>query len=318
MKFGEGVAARGFKKKTIEEVISNKINHWVKLLLPKEENESDEIMKLRNDIIGSYILTGGAITSMLQGYEPNDFDVYFSNTQIAEKVAKLYIEKFSATDKISKIETRVIGTEQVQIYIESAGILSEGTDLNTYQYFESMTPSQMQKYFKEHIDKEKNTEKKYKIAYMSSNAITLTDDIQIVLRFVGPPEEIHKNYDFIHCTNYYTEATGLVVNNDALLSTLSKELKYVGSKYPVCSMFRLKKFINRGWTITAGEMLKIAYDISKLNLNDMNVLQEQLVGVDAEYFLQLIEALKEKEDISRTYLFETINRVFDSHKDNME
>lgn len=318
MKYGEGVPVRGFKKKTIEEVISNKINHWVKLLLPKEENESDEKMKLRNDIIGSYIVTGGAITSLLQGYEPNDFDVYFSNTQVAEKVAKLYIEKFSSTDKVSKIETRVIGNEQVQIYIKSAGVVSEGTDLKSYEYFESMTPSQMQKYFKEQIDKEKNTEKKYKIAYMSSNAITLTDDIQIVLRFVGAPQDIHKNYDFIHCTNYYTEATGLVVNDAALLSILSKELKYVGSKYPVCSMFRLKKFINRGWTITAGEMLKIAYDISKLDLNNVEVLQEQLVGVDAAYFLQLIENLKEKKDISRTYLFETINRVFDNNTSEME
>jgi hypothetical protein len=146
---------------------------------------------------------------------------------------------------------------------------------------------------------------------MTTNAITLTDQIQIVLRFVGPANEIHKNYDFVHTTNYFTESEGAILNQPALESILARELKYVGSLYPICSVFRIKKFIQRGWTITAGEMLKIAWDISKLNLNDREVLQDQLTGVDAAYFNQLISMLKEGEEIDRTYLFELVNRVFD-------
>ena len=97
-------------------------------------------------------------------------------------------------------------------------------------------------------------------------------------------------------------------------ATLTKELKYVGSRYPICSLFRLKKFIRRGWTITAGETLKIAWDINKLNLMDREILYDQLCGVDAAYFHEIIAALKGVGDIERTYLFELINRVFDGEE----
>lgn len=59
-------------------------------------------------------------------------------------------------------------------------------------------------------------------------------------------------------------------------------------------------------------MLKIGWDISKLNLNDIDVLKDQLVGVDAAYFHQMLSILENNKDIDRTYLFEIINRVFDS------
>ena len=82
-------------------------------------------------------------------------------------------------------------------------------------------------------------------------------------------------------------------------------------------MFRLRKFIRRGWTITAGEMFKIAYDISKLNLDDVEILEDQLTGVDAAYFHEVISILKNNKDrdINRAYLFELIARIFDEDMD---
>jgi hypothetical protein len=153
---------------------------------------------------------------------------------------------------------------------------------------------------------------KFSVVCMTTNAITLSDKIQIILRFTGDVNEIHKNYDFVHCTNCYRDGK-LTIRQDALLSIITKELRYIGSLYPVCSMFRLKKFIKRGWTITAGEMFKIAYDISKLNLDDINILEDQLTGVDAAYFNEVINILRKESnrDINRTYLFELISRVFD-------
>ena len=107
----------------------------------------------------------------------------------------------------------------------------------------------------------------------------------------------------------------MLFRSAAMESTLSKELKYIGSLYPICSMFRLKKFIKRGWTITAGEMLKIAWDINKLDLSKIDILQDQLVGVDAAYFNQIINILKSEsnQSIDRTYIFELVNRVFDEY-----
>lgn len=154
---------------------------------------------------------------------------------------------------------------------------------------------------------------KYRPVFISTNAITLSNQIQIVLRFYGEPEEIHENYDFIHCTNYWTaEHSELFLNQPALESLLARELRYSGSLYPLASMIRMRKFIKRNWSINAGQILKMALQISDLDLRDVEVLEEQLTGVDVAYFLQLIEILKgvDKTKLDYAYIVEIIDRMF--------
>lgn len=157
---------------------------------------------------------------------------------------------------------------------------------------------------------------KYYPAFFSPNAISLTDNIQIVIRFHGTPEEIHKTFDFIHPTNYFTFKTGVVANLEAMLSIQCKQLRYQGSFYPVTSIIRARKFIKRGWNIGAGELLKIMFQISHLDLSDPDVLEEQLIGVDVAYFEALIGALREMlirhpgTKIEPAYFNAIVDRVF--------
>jgi uncharacterized protein YfcZ (UPF0381/DUF406 family) len=301
---------RGFKPKTIEQTIRKKMSAWIKTI----EDES-----LRKEVVEGYIVTGGAITSMLLGDLPNDYDVYFRTPELAAKVATYYVGKLPKSENEKAPHPQVILKDgRVTIMVKSAGITGVGNaEQEEYDYFEFYPDtSKAQQYLDAFKSKGKG---EYAPVVVTTNAISLTDDVQLVLRFTGDPAEIHKNYDFVHTTNWYTYKDGLNVNQSALLSILSRELKYVGSLYPICSMFRLKKFIKRGWTITAGEMLKIAYDISKLDLHNVQVLQEQLTGVDAAYFNQLISLIKkEGKEIDRTYLVELINRVFDEDDDAEE
>lgn len=156
---------------------------------------------------------------------------------------------------------------------------------------------------------------KYRVLFITSNAITLSDQMQIVLRFQGPPEEIHRNYDYVHCTSHWTSwDKKLTLRPEALECILTKELRYIGSRYPVCSLIRLRKFITRGWTVNAGQIVKIAYQISKLDLDDPTVLEDQLVGVDSAYFAQVIQELRAKDGpnarIDGTYLMTLIDKIF--------
>lgn len=242
---------RGFKRKTIEEIIRKKMNHWISHLKIQNEyglEDKEKTLELQLKVKDSYIVTGGAITSLLLGEMPNDFDVYFNNVDVAGDVVYYYLKHVlnKKTDQISKIELRKT-EDRVEIYIKSAGAIGETTDTNQYDYFEMRSLADLQKYFEDSFDNKesKDKRKKYRMLMATSNAITLSDDIQLIFRFVGNPETIHKNYDFVHCTNYFTNEGGLVLNEAALVSILSRELKYVGSLYPLCSMFRLKKFIKR-------------------------------------------------------------------------
>lgn len=158
---------------------------------------------------------------------------------------------------------------------------------------------------------------KYQVAFLSQNAISLTDDLQIVLRFSGNSEQIHKTFDFIHATNYFTFKEGLVTNIDALESILTKTLRYQGSLYPLTSIIRMKKFLNRGWSINAGEILKIMFQISELDLKNVEVLEEQLIGVDVAYFSTLIEIIRgvSPESMNSSYLNSLIDKVFGDEED---
>ena len=106
------------------------------------------------------------------------------------------------------------------------------------------------------------------------------------------------------------------IKAEALESIITKQLKYQGSKYPLCSFVRMRKFIKRGWHINAGEILKIAFNLQEFDLTDVEVLEDQLTGVDTAYFLQLISKIKlelEKNkdfQLDRAYLTDLIERIF--------
>lgn len=307
-------------RRVIRAVLHKKINEWI---------GSIEDTKLQDMVRADTIVTGGAIVSLLMGEQVHDFDIYFTKFDTVKAVADYYVGKFNALhadhQAIVKVEN-----ERVRIRIKSAGIAGEKTPESQYQYFEVCPLEEGENYVQEVFKNvlvegdgldgdliEDKDKKRYRPVFLSDNAITLSNKIQIVVRFWGEPEEIHKNYDFVHCTSYWLSKDGtLWLNPDAMESILAKELRYVGSLYPVCSFIRTRKFIKAGWHINAGHMLKICLQLSELNLTDVEVLEDQLTGVDTAYFLQVIDYLRERQitdgdfKVSVPYLISIIDKIF--------
>jgi len=303
------------KAKTIKQTISKKISDWI------ESIEDEELKKL---LYKNVIVTGGCITSMFLKEKVNDFDVYFRTKEAAFKAAHYYITMFKKNPptKLSGGQVQSIGVyeenDRIKIMVKSAGIASED-GANDYEYFETLQESQ-DNTTQEYVDKVTGLEKvdddgklKYRPVFLSSNAITLSNKIQLIIRFYGEPSEIHENYDFVHCTNYWESWSGnLITTVEALECILARELKYVGSLYPLCSIIRTRKFINRGWTINAGQYLKMIMQLNELDLCDIKVLEDQLVGVDVAYFSEIIEKCKEKnpDKVESAYLIKILDKLF--------
>lgn len=290
----------GFKSKTIKNIIKTKIDQWIQTI---------EDTSLREQVSKNTIVTGGSITSMLLGEDVNDYDIYFRNYDTALKIANYYVLKFK---NIKHKDLDVLDSDgRIKIVVKSSGILDE-PDINILT-----NPEQIEDTYQE-IEENVLTVNgehgnKFKPIFLTTNAITLSDKVQIIIRFYGEPDSIHENYDFVHCTNYWTSWDNkLVLRPEALENILSKELKYIGSKYPICSIVRLRKFIQRGWRINAGQILKIAMQISKLDLENLEVLEDQLTGVDTAYFIEIINKLKDKnpDKVDTAYLVEIIDRIF--------
>jgi len=323
------------KTKTIEKAIKNKIAAWA-------NSVSDPVVA--DTIKNKTMVSGGAIASMLLKEQVNDFDIYFSTPEASLTVGYYYVQEMIKSQNMH-INPRLLfifadGSEETysicpddtdeqcklfnssnpptgfiryEVYIKSAGFVADGIDDNKYEFFESTAPEKADDYINQE-DVSDDGKPAYRPIFISSNAITLSNRIQLILRFTGTPEEVHKNFDFVHATNYWSEKTGLVLNLDALASILAKDLQYVGSLFPLASIFRTRKFIQRGWSCHVGNYLKMAVQLNDLELKNLSVLKEQLTGMDAAYLSQVIKAIENGKsengaEITTTYLMTLIERL---------
>lgn len=195
----------------------------------------------------------------------------------------------------------------VSIYIVSSGVVAEddGVPKNA-----TSVDSEPEKQESEPQEKEL-----FRPVFMTDNAISLSGDVQVILRFNGNAKQITENFDYAHCLcTFYPFKKELILPEQALVSLLTKELKYVGSRYPICSLFRMRKFQQRGYHINAGQILKMVFQIKELDLDDPAVLRDQLLGVDSLYMTILVnsieKAIKEKKEITTSYLLDLVDELF--------
>lgn len=301
------------QKKTISKRIKNKVEQWLETL-PKD---------LSDLVRPCVVVSGGSIASMFLREEVNDYDVYLTDQTVLYRLCLYYGNKVGIGVLNGRDKDKLLMAEFNWIEGQTLPEWNGEDDYQSVRFvrLRSLSADQVKmdisggKRFDVANDDSGEPEP-FCVKFVSPNAISLSDDLQIVCRFSGSVEQIHSTYDFIHATNYWTFADGVVTNLAAMESLITKQLKYQGSLYPLTSIIRSKKFVKRGWNIGAGEYLKIMFQISELDLHDPVVLEDQLIGVDVAYFGMLIDILRNKHDkhpefrMSSGWLNELIDRVF--------
>lgn len=303
-------------KKTIKKKLEKKLNEWLSSL---------EDHLLADRVKQNLLVSGGSIASMFLNEKVNDYDIYLMDMDVLLDLSEHYASKHGIDVLDGRKRDEYLQEEfpDVDINTNQRSNFKDEYISERYIKLKNLKPNQIKldvpaegKRVREIEKNETGEDIKYQPMFFSPNAISLSDDIQIVCRFSGNAEKIHETFDFIHATNYFTFEDGLVTNKEALESLLGKQLRYQGSLYPLTSIIRSKKFIKRGWNIGAGEYLKIMFQISELNLKDPEVLEEQLIGVDVAYFGTLIKILRNdimtnpNMGIGYNYLSDLIDRVF--------
>lgn len=281
--------------RTIKKVLNKKHSEFVNSI------KDEEVRELAKE---NSFVTGGAIVSMLLDEDVNDYDYYFKDKETAFKVVSYYVNEYNK--KHGTVAEVQENDGRIMVYISSRGVLGnpEGHELDNDDGTENVEDDEIAEFTP---------------VFLSSNAVSLKGGVQLVFRFHGEPEVIHENYDFEHTKGYWDPKDDtLILPAKTLEAILTKELVYTGSKFPLASILRAKKFIRRGWTINAGQYLKMVLQLNEMDLLNIGVLEEQLTGVDAVYFMQVIEMVQNKVyqdrdfELTSTYLIEVIEKVFES------
>ena len=339
------------KTTTIRRLLNNRVSKWLDSLPDHIRNQASKDVIVTGGCIASALL-GEKINDYDIYFRTKETAIAIAEHYVS--VFKTLNEKTLDSSVKYQPEIRLVNKknikgkeeERIVIYMQSAGVAAEGQ--TAYQYFETQ-PEKSQEAFMESLDEDDTDleqglldyeispvvdrtadiidqglqthaadtargQGSYRPIFLSQNAITLSDKVQLVIRFFGEPAQLHENYDFVHCMCYFDyHKNHLELPKEAIQSLLTKTLVYHGSLYPIATIFRLRKFIARGWSISAGQLLKVIWQINEANLKDPEILNDQLVGVDQAYMHQLLGAIRDEKStrVDAAYVAALIDKIFD-------
>jgi len=285
----------------------------------QEVGKSFKDTGMSKDLLEAYYsevqVFGGAISSLLMGTKVNDYDFYFKSAKTSLDIADWLCTRRNNTVKETRSYAKpfIRPFENIKGDIEDRVFIAPSHVVEAYQaYLDDVeghlfvNPLQRRMLMLKGGPKEAKLE--YGVAVITDNAISLKSGVQLIMRFSGAYSDIVKNFDFIHthcCYDYQTD--NLITPNASLHSMMSKTLYYSGLLYPFTSVLRMKKFIERGWSISIGQTLKIMLQSNKVDMSDTETFIDQIMGVDILYINQFIAHINKASDMmDNPFVFEAL------------
>lgn len=100
-------------------------------------------------------------------------------------------------------------------------------------------------------------------------------------------------YEFVH--------SEFVVEESFTLSALEKKLIFnPDSKFPIAALFRVRKYLAKGFKISGVELVKIAFAIHALKFESYKDVKRQLLGIDTIFLKEFTDSL-DKMDSDYSY-----------------
>lgn len=236
-----------------------------------KELELSKVFYDRHILCSSFI-AGGMITSVAKEEKIKDFDMFITNDFSART---LFYELASRT-KLGPVFRLITKADEKNPKLFRGSL---ATDSNN-------TIEELIDKFNESCKNNKSNSYSVVPAYLSRNALMLSNGIQLIFRFIGEPEEVFTTFDYEHCKTYWRPnplglTLGKVHYSGQCQESLAKnELIYTGNtRFVLSAISRLNKYIKRGWGISPSSLLSLAVSASKINWSDRNTLEEELLGI---------------------------------------
>jgi hypothetical protein len=203
---------------------------------------------IKKAILERSYIAGGAIASLSNDETPADYDVYFYDKESAYAVINYYITRLNK-DKTPAYPA-TIGDDMVC----AAGTVSFDDDTPWPYTIRSIVPGSVMLNGGVH----------------RGSIIEVSTDhaINLIAKHWGEPNDVVDTFDFYHSMAWYVPSSDTVtLLYDTLNAIHDKQLRYnVNALYPMGALYRLPKFIKRGYNIDRVNLREIASAITKSNI----------------------------------------------------
>lgn len=114
---------------------------------------------------------------------------------------------------------------------------------------------------------------------------------------------ILQRFDFTVCQAGYFPAGDLFLFGEYFFEHLAaRQLIYnVDGLHPIATLFRVKKYLEKGYSITGVELIKLGLKIHGLQIPDYRTLRDEILGIDLISLKRLTDHLLEPEIAARPF-----------------
>jgi len=119
--------------------------------------------------------------------------------------------------------------------------------------------------------------------------------VQCIQKVHGEPHDVLELFDFTIISAAYRPADrAFILHDDFLRDLAARRLIYIPGDYPISSLWRIKKYLARGFKIPATELIRLALTIHGIKLETYEDLRAQLEGIDMLFLKTLIDSVAAK------------------------
>lgn len=162
--------------------------------------------------------------------------------------------------------------------------------------------------------------------FISPSAMTYSSPGETTIQVVTLPElvglnasQIIQTFDYSVCTGAYDFASEEFVLGDIFLEDVARRtMRYnIACGYPLCAMFRIRKYLEKGYKISGTEIVKVGLAINALRMETFADLRKQLMGIDTLFLRELTDKLLSSEYAEKEYDFNEFMTMLDGYMDDV-
>lgn len=119
--------------------------------------------------------------------------------------------------------------------------------------------------------------------------------VQFIKVVTELPHEVIRRFDFTICQGAFMADRTFYLGEFFLQHLAQRRLVFnLTAEFPICSLYRTRKFIARGFVFSGVEAIKLGLAIQQLKIENYGDLKKQLLGIDTSFLKQLTDSLDSK------------------------